>query len=157
MTVRFEYHRAFGTPGLLNADFARVGGQAVEGIIVSAGPAFVAEQLPDDPFAKRQTLAFRTLSKSEFYVAHRWLFALTHLMFGCFFDGAKRAMSKVKPDTTEFRATLRNAIFETTDLKGALSIYNFKPGRAYGADERGFVLVKSENGAWKYVIADLPL
>jgi hypothetical protein len=50
----------FRTPGLLNADFVRVGGQAVEGIIVSAGPAIVAEQLPDDHFAKRQALAFRT-------------------------------------------------------------------------------------------------
>ena len=28
---------------------------------------------------------------------------------------------------------------------------NYKPGEAYGADERGFVLVKLDNGAWKYL------
>src|SRR5262245_20543246 len=44
----------FGTPALLNADFVRVGGKAVEGVTVSAGPAVVAEQLPDDHFSKKQ-------------------------------------------------------------------------------------------------------
>jgi branched-chain amino acid transport system substrate-binding protein len=142
----------FGTPGLLNADFVRVGGQAVEGIVVSAGPAIVAEQLPDDHFGKRQALAFRkaydrangALPIDGFspYSFDAWLILL---------DAASRAMTQVKPGTTEFRGALRNAIFETTDLKGALSIYNFRPGEAYGADERGFVLVKLENGAWKYV------
>ena len=142
----------YGTPALLNADFVRVGGKAVEGVVVSAGPAVVAEQLPDDHFSKKPSLAFReaylkannapTVDGFSPYSFDAWLILL---------NAAPRAMAKAKPGTPEFRAALRDAIFTTTDLKGALSIYNFKPGEAYGADERGFVLVKLENGAWKYI------
>jgi branched-chain amino acid transport system substrate-binding protein len=60
-------------------------------------------------------------------------------------------MAKAQPGTPEFRKALRDALFTTTDLKGTHSIYNYKPGEAYGADERGFVLVKLDNGAWKYL------
>lgn len=42
--------RQYQTHAVLNADFLRVGGKAVEGTILSAGPMLVAEQLPDsDP------------------------------------------------------------------------------------------------------------
>ncbi len=37
----------YGTPALINPDFVRVGGAAVEGVIASTGPVVVAEQLPD--------------------------------------------------------------------------------------------------------------
>ena len=142
----------FGTPALLNADFVRVGGKAVEGVIVSAGPAVVAEQLPDDHFGKKLALAFReaylkannatVVDGFSPYSFDAWLVML---------NAVPRAMAKATPGTPEFRGALRDAIFTTTDLKGALSIYNFKPGGVYGADERGFVLVKLENGAWKYI------
>src|SRR5262249_1385225 len=49
----------YGTPALLNADFIRVGGKAVEGVLVSAGPVIVAEQLPDSHFSKKVSMAFR--------------------------------------------------------------------------------------------------
>lgn len=142
----------YGTPALINADFVRVGGKAVEGVIVSAGPAIVAEQLPDDHFSKKQALAFREAYQKANnapandgfapYAFDAWLLLL---------DAAPRAMAKAKPGTPEFRSALRDAIFSTKDLKGTISIYNFKPGEVYGADERGFVLVKLENGAWKYI------
>ena len=51
--------KLYGTPALLNPDFIRVGGKAAEGILVSAGPVIVAEQLPDTHFSKKISLAFR--------------------------------------------------------------------------------------------------
>src|ERR1700675_1996752 len=42
-----------------NADFIRVGGKAVEGILASGGPVLVADQLPDTHYAKKLSLAFR--------------------------------------------------------------------------------------------------
>jgi branched-chain amino acid transport system substrate-binding protein len=142
----------YGTPALLNADFVRVGGKAVEGVTVSAGPAVVAEQLPDEHFSKKQALAFReayqkannaqAIDGFSPYSFDAWLVLL---------NAAPRAMANAKPGTPEFRGALRDAIFATKDLNGAISVYNFKPGEPYGADERGFVLVKLENGAWKYV------
>src|SRR5262249_57011593 len=51
----------YGTVALINPDFVHVGGKAAEGIQVSAGPVIVAEQLPDDHFAKKLALDFRAV------------------------------------------------------------------------------------------------
>ena len=50
--------KTYGTVALVNPDFVRVGGKAAEGIQVSAGPVIVAEQLPDNHFAKKLALEF---------------------------------------------------------------------------------------------------
>jgi branched-chain amino acid transport system substrate-binding protein len=142
----------YGTPALLNADFIRVGGKAVEGIVVSAGPTVVAEQLPEDHFSKKPSLAFRAAyQKANNATATDGFSAYSFDAWLILLDSVPRAMANAKPGTPEFHEALRDAIFATKDLKGTHSIYNFKPGEPFGADARGFVLVKLENGAWKYV------
>jgi branched-chain amino acid transport system substrate-binding protein len=141
----------YGTPALLNTDFIRVGGKAVEGVQVSAGPVIVAEQLPDDHFSKKISMAFRAAYQKangapptdgfSAYSFDSWLI---------FIDAAKRAMAKAKPGTPEFRVALKNAIFETRELVGTHAIYSFKPGESYGVDERSLVLVRLKDGQWKY-------
>lgn len=141
----------YGTPALLNADFIRVGGKAVEGVLVSAGPVIVAEQLPDSHFSKKISMDFRaayqkangvpTTDGFSAYSFDAWL---------VFLDAAKRAMATAKPGTPEFRTALKNAIFTTKDLVGTHAIYNFKPGESYGVDERSLVLVRLVDGKWKY-------
>jgi branched-chain amino acid transport system substrate-binding protein len=141
----------YGTPALLNTDFIRVGGKAVEGVQVSAGPVIVAEQLPDDHFSKKISMAFREAYRKangapptdgfSAYSFDSWLI---------FMDSAKRAMTKAKPGTPEFRVALKNAIFETKELVGTHAIYTFKPGESYGVDERSLVLVRLKDGQWKY-------
>jgi len=142
----------YGTPSLLNADFIRVGGKAVEGVQVSAGPVIVAEQLPDSHFSKKISMAFReayqkangmpTTDGFSAYSFDAWL---------VFLDAAKRAMEAgAKPGTPEFRTALKNAMFTTKDLAGTHAIYNFKPGDSYGVDDRALVMVRLVNGQWKY-------
>jgi branched-chain amino acid transport system substrate-binding protein len=141
----------YGTPALLNADFIRVGGKAVEGVQVSAGPVVVADQLPDSHFSKKISMAFHeayqkangipTTDGFSAYSFDAWL---------VFLDAAKRAMATAKPGTPEFRVALRNAIFDTHDLIGTHAIYNYKPSDSYGVDERSLVLVRLTNGQWKY-------
>ncbi len=141
----------YGTPALLNADFIRVGSKAVEGVLVSAGPVIVAEQLPDSHFSKKISMAFRdayqkangvpTTDGFSAYSFDAWL---------VFLDAAKRALATAKPGTPEFRAALKTAMFTTKDLVGTHAIYNFKPGESYGVDERGLVLVRLVDGKWKY-------
>src|SRR5215470_3614739 len=141
----------YGTPALLNADFIRVGGKAVEGVQVSAGPVIVAEQLPDSHFSKKISTDFRaayqkangvpTTDGFSAYSFDAWL---------VFLDAAKRAMATAKPGTPEFRVALKNAIFSTKDLVGTHAIYNYRPTDSYGVDERSLVLVKLANGQWKY-------
>ncbi|HXL64707.1 MAG TPA: ABC transporter substrate-binding protein, partial [Xanthobacteraceae bacterium] len=46
----------YGTAALINPDFVRVGGAAVEGMVASTGPVVVADQLPDTYPTKKVAL-----------------------------------------------------------------------------------------------------
>jgi branched-chain amino acid transport system substrate-binding protein len=141
----------YGTPALLNADFIRVGGKAVEGVQVSAGPVIVAEQLPDSHFSKKISMEFRAAyQKANGMATTDGFSAYSFDAWLVFLDAAKQAMATAKPGTPEYRVALKNAIFSTKDLVGTHAIYNFKPGDSYGVDERSLVLVRLVNGQWKY-------
>lgn len=142
----------YGTPALLNADFIRVGGKAVEGVQVSAGPVIVAEQLPDSHFSKKISMEFRAAyQKANGTATTDGFSAYSFDAWLVFLDAAKRAMATgAKPGTPEFRVALRNAIFSTKDLVGTHAIYNYKPSDSYGVDERALVMVRLVNGQWKY-------
>ncbi len=141
----------YGTTALVNADFVRVGGKAAEGVKVTTGPVIVAEQLPDGHFAKKIALAFRaayekangapTTDGFSAYSFDAWL---------VFLGAADRALKEAKPGTVEFRTALKNEIFNTKELAGVHSVYNFKKGAIYGVDERSLVVVKLMNGLWKF-------
>lgn len=140
----------YGTHALINPDFVRVGGAAVEGLIAPTGPVVVSDQLPDSNPLKAVGKSFRdALAKSvpganpnafSAYAFDGWLI---------FADAAKRALAKAQPGTPEFRVALRDAVVTTKELVGTHAVYNFKPTERYGTDERSRVLVKLEKGAWK--------
>ena len=142
----------YGTPALLNTDFIRVGGKAVEGVQVSAGPVIVAEQLPDSHFSKKISMDFRAAyQKANGTPTSDGFSAYSFDAWLVFLDAAKRAMATgAKPGTPEFRVALKNAIFSTKDLVGTHAIYNYKPSDSYGVDERALVMVRLVNGQWKY-------
>jgi branched-chain amino acid transport system substrate-binding protein len=141
----------YGTPALLNADFVRVGGKAVDGVQVSAGPVIVAEQLPDSHFSKKISMDFRAAyQKANGMATTDGFSAYSFDAWLVFLDAAKRAMETAKPGTPEFRVALKNAMFTTKDLVGTHAIYNFKPGESYGVDDRSLVLVRLVGGRWKY-------
>src|SRR5215468_9140470 len=136
----------YGTHALINPDFIRVGGQAVEGVIAPTGPVVVAEQLPDSYPTKKIALAFReayqkannapTNDGFSAYALDAWL---------VFADAAKRALAQAQPGTPEFRTALRDAIINTHDVVATHAVYNFKPGETFGVDERARVMVKLAN------------
>ena len=144
--------KLYGTPALVNADFIRVGGKAVEGIICSGGPVVVADQLPDDHYAKKIALAFREAHQKANGVPSTDSFAPyafdSWLLFA---DAAQRAKLKAQPGTPEFHAALREALFSVKDLAGTQGFYNFTPASSYGVDERALVLMQLVDGKWVYV------
>ena len=139
----------YGTHALINPDFVRVGGAAVEGVIAPTGPVIIAEQLPDSNPTKKTSLAFReayqrannspTSDAFSAYSFDAWLVLL---------DAARRALLKAQPGTEEFRAAFRDAMETTDDVIGTHGIYNFRPGAFYGVDERARVLVQLQKGKW---------
>jgi branched-chain amino acid transport system substrate-binding protein len=140
----------YGTHALINPDFVRVGGAAVEGVICPAGPVVVAEQLPESAPTRKISLEYLAAYKKANneaasggfapYAFDGWLIIL---------DAAKRALATgAQPGTPEFRTALRDAIVSTKELVGTHAVYNFKPGATTGVDERAQVLVKLVNGKW---------
>jgi len=141
----------YQTHGVANNDFLRVGGKDVEGTLLPAGPVLVAAQLPSDNPVKKSALEYVAKYEAAYgkgsastFGAHAW-------------DAGKlmqvavaAALKKAKPGTPEFRAALRDALEETRDVAGAHGIFNMSKTDHLGLDQRGRVMVKIENGTWKY-------
>ncbi|MBV9052170.1 MAG: ABC transporter substrate-binding protein [Hyphomicrobiales bacterium] len=141
----------YSTHAIINSEFVRVGGAAVEGVIAPTGPMVVADQLPDANPIKKVALDFLALYKKVngepstdafgAYGYDTWLIIA---------DSAKRALaSGAKPGTPEFRVAMRDAMTSTKELVGTHAVYNFHLGRPFGTDERSRVMVKLEKGNWQ--------
>ena len=143
----------FGTHALINPDFIRVGGAAVEGLIAPTGPVVVAEQLPASNPIRKVAMDFRAAYQKANGVAPSDAFsAYSFDAWLIFADAAARALAtKAEPGTVQFREALHDAINSTKELVGTHGVYNFKPDSRYGSDERSRVIVKLEKGQWKLI------
>lgn len=142
----------YGTPALINPDFVRVGGKAVNGLLASTGPVIVAEQLPESNPIRKVSMDFRAAyEKANGQPPNDAFSAYSFDAWLIFVDAAQRALKKTEPGTPEFRLALRDAIVTTRELVGTHGVYNYKPGERYGSDERSRVIVRLENGKWVLV------
>ncbi|NDY92187.1 ABC transporter substrate-binding protein [Ideonella livida] len=143
--------KVYQTHGVANNDFLRVGGKNVEGTFLPAGPVLVAEQLPADHPVKKSALAYVAKYEAAHgkgsvstFGAHAWDAGLMMTA------AVPQALKKAKPGTPEFRAALRDALEQLKEVPGAHGIFTTSPGDHLGLDQRSRVMVKIENGAWKY-------
>ncbi|MEJ8856559.1 ABC transporter substrate-binding protein [Variovorax robiniae] len=140
----------YGTHGLINADFVRVGGASIEGLQVPSGPVLVADQLPDANPIKKVSMGFRAAyQKTNGVVPTDAFSSYTYDAYLLLADAASRV--KVEPGTPQYRTALRDAIVNTKELVGTHGVYNFKPDNRYGSDQRAVVIVRMEKGQWKLV------
>lgn len=144
--------KVYQTHGVANADFLRVGGKDVEGTFLPSGPVLVAEQLPASHPVKKSAMAYVTAYEAAHgkgsvstFGAHGWDAGV--LMAAA----VPVALKKAKPGTVEFRTALRDALEQIKELPGAHGIFNMSENDHLGLDQRARVMVKIENGAWKYV------
>jgi branched-chain amino acid transport system substrate-binding protein len=63
---------------------------------------------------------------------------------------AAQALKKAQPGTAEVRAALRDALETAREVQGAHGIFNMSATDHLGLDQRARVMVKIENGTWKY-------
>ncbi|CAN5796527.1 ABC transporter substrate-binding protein [soil metagenome] len=144
--------KMYQTHGVANADFLRVGGKDVEGTFLPAGPVLVAEQLPASNPVRKSAQTYVAAYEAAYgkgtvstFGAHAWDAGL--LMTAA----VPIALKKAQPGTSEFRAALREAPEQTKEMPGAHGIFTMSPTDHLGLDQRARVMVKIENGAWKYV------
>ena len=143
--------KMYQTHGVANADFLRVGGKDVEGTFLPAGPVLVADQLPASNPVKKSALAYVSAYEAAYgkgsvstFGGHAWDAGL--LMS----SAVPVALKKAQPGTPEFRAALRDALEQTKEVAGTHGVFNMTAQDHLGLDQRARVMVKIENGAWKY-------
>jgi branched-chain amino acid transport system substrate-binding protein len=143
----------YSTHAIINSEFVRVGGAAVEGLVAPTGPVVVAEQLPDSNPIKAVALRFRELyQKANGAPSTDAFAAYSYDAMLVLADAIKRvAATPVKPGTPEYRLALRDALVTTHEVVGTHAVYNFKPGERFGVDDRSRVMVRLDHGAWKLV------
>jgi branched-chain amino acid transport system substrate-binding protein len=141
----------YQTHGVANNDFLRVGGKDVEGTLLPAGPVLVAAQLPNDNPVKKSALdyvakyeAANGKGSTSTFGGHVWDAGMLMQV------AVASALKKAKPGTVEFRTALRDALENTKEVHGAHGIFNMSATDHLGLDQRARVMVKVENGAWKY-------
>jgi branched-chain amino acid transport system substrate-binding protein len=141
----------YQTHGVANNDFLRVGGKDVEGTLLPSGPMLVAAQLPDTHPVKKSALEYIAKYEGMYgkgsvsnFGGHAWDAGL--LMQ----QAAVAALKKAQPGTPAFREAMRDALENTRNLAGAHGVFNMSPTDHVGQDDRARVMVKIENGAWKY-------
>jgi branched-chain amino acid transport system substrate-binding protein len=143
--------KMYQTHGVANADFLRVCGKDCEGTFLPAGPVLVADQLPATNPVKKSAMAYVAAYEAAHgkgsvstFGAHAWDAGL--LMA----SAVPVALKKAQPGTPEFRAALRDALEGVKEMPGAHGIFNMSPNDHLGLDQRARVMVKIENGTWKY-------
>ncbi len=138
--------------GVINKDFLRVGGKALEGAYAPTGPVMVAEQLPDSNPIKKVALEFTEAYEGKFGEGSRNAFAAYSWDAYLLADNAvAEALKKAKPGTPEFRPALREALENAGEVVGTHGVYDMSPTDHTGLDQRASALVQVENGNWKLV------
>jgi branched-chain amino acid transport system substrate-binding protein len=141
----------YQTHGVANADFLRVGGKDVEGTFLPSGPVLVADQLPANHPVRKSAQAYVQAYEAAHgkgsvstFGAHAWDAGLLVAA------AVPEALKKAQPGTPAFRAALRDALEGVKELPAAHGIFNMSANDHLGLDQRARVMVKIENGAWKY-------
>ncbi|MES2989856.1 MAG: ABC transporter substrate-binding protein [Pseudomonadota bacterium] len=141
----------YQTHGVANNDFLRVGGKDVEGTLLPSGPVLVAAQLPASNPVKKSALDYVAKYEAAYgkgsvstFGGHMWDVGMLMQV------AVANALKTAKPGTPEFRSALRDALENTKEVHGAHGIFNMSKTDHLGLDQRARVMVKIENGAWKY-------
>ncbi|MBS0445558.1 MAG: ABC transporter substrate-binding protein [Proteobacteria bacterium] len=141
----------YQTHGVANNDFLRVGGKDVEGTLLPAGPVLVATQLPASNPVKKSALEYINAYEGAYGKGSVSTFGGHVWDAGKVFAAALPvALKSAQPGTPQFRAALRDALEHVHDVAGAHGIFNMSATDHLGLDQRARVMVKIENGAWKY-------
>lgn len=141
----------YQTHGAAMDAFLKLGGKKVDGTILAASLMLVVDEVPDSHPSK-------AIAKS-YIDAYRERYNETPATFGAnVYDAGLLleqaipvALQKAEPGTKEFRAALRDALEQTTELAGTQGVYTMSPEDHSGFDERGRELITVKDGKWALV------
>lgn len=135
--------------GVINNDFLRVGGKAVEGVLVAAGPLVVSASLPDTHPSKAVSREFVGAFEKVYGPGSVSLFAGNgYDAWLLLQNAAKTALKTAKPGTPEFRAALREALEKTRDLAVTGGVVNLDATNHGFFPANAAVMITVKDGAW---------
>lgn len=146
----------YAVQGIAGPDTLRVGGRALDGVMFSAVPVLVAEQLPDNNPVKAPALAFVRAYEGKYGPGSRSLFGAT--LWDAFLlveAAAPRALLAGLPGTPAFRTALRDAMETVQGLAGAEAVFSLSPTDHSGAEADSQVMVEIRGGAYR-LLKDAP-
>ena len=140
----------YQTHGAASKDLIRVGGKAVEGAVMPAGPMMVAELLDDANPAKKPAQQYVTGYEKKYG-------ADTRTQFGAHAFDALQVLQRVvpvalktaRPGTPEFRLALKNALESEKEIPVSHGVLNYSADDHSGFDRRGYVMLSVADGKWK--------
>ncbi|MFC3861716.1 ABC transporter substrate-binding protein [Deinococcus antarcticus] len=142
----------YAVAGVANADFLRVGGKDVEGVMVYVGPIVVGGQLPDALPSKKVSVAFTKLYEDKYGAGSISAFAGHVWDAGLMLQKAiPAALKSARPGTPEFREALRDSLEGLKNVIGTHGVFAMSGSNHNGMDQRARVLAVVQNGDWKYV------
>ncbi|MES2259366.1 MAG: ABC transporter substrate-binding protein [Pseudomonadota bacterium] len=128
--------------------FLELGGKKVERTILAASLMLVLPEIADSNPSKKVAAgyvqAYEKLNGSK-----PATFGANVYDAGLLLEQAvPKAAKTAKPGTSEFRAALRSALEQSTNVVGTQGVYNMTAQDHSGFDERGSVLIEVRNGNW---------
>lgn len=143
--------KIYQTHGIGTLDFLKVGGKDVEGTLFPTGPAVVARGLPDNNPVKKVALEFTRKYEAAYGAGTTTQFAGD--AWGAYMliaNAVPKALKTAKPGTKEFRAALRTAIENTTNLTVPQGVINMTPKDHVGLDQRSRVMGRITGNKFTY-------
>lgn len=142
--------KVYQTHGAASKDLMRVGGKAVEGTFVTAGPVVAAEQLPDGHPSKALGVKFNEAYEKAYGAGTRNQFgAHAYDAILMLEQVVPVALKKAKPGTPEFRAAIKDALETTQGLAVTHGVLDFTPTDHWGYRPDTGVVLQVSNGEWK--------
>ncbi|WP_247657772.1 ABC transporter substrate-binding protein [Aquabacter sp. L1I39] len=135
--------------GVVNNDFLRVGGKAVEGVLVAGSPLVVSANLPDGHPSKAVSRAFVANFEAAYGPGSVSLFAgNAEDAWLLLQEAVKVALKSAKPGTPEFRAALRDALEQTKGLAVTGGVITLGPTNHGIYPPESAVVLTVKDGAW---------
>ena len=142
--------KIYQTHAAATMDLMRVGGKAVEGTFVAAGPVIVPNQLPDSHPSKKVALDFvAKYDKAYGAGSHNQFSGHAYDAQIALEKAVPMALKKAKPGTPEFRAALRDSMETMGRTVFAHGVMNWTPADHWGYTMETGVVMKVTDGQFK--------
>jgi len=142
--------KIYQTHAAATMDLMRVGGKAVEGTFVAAGPVIVPDQLPDSHPSKKVALDFvAKYDKAYGTGSHNQFSGHAYDAQIALEKAIPMALKKAKPGTVEFRTALRDAMETMGRTVFAHGVMNWTAADHWGYTMETGVVMKVADGKFK--------